>query len=426
LTISLQIKKIKTVVRQTKNKRSFYKQTTKMSSKQTMTLFVFLSYLMGHTVALTAFSFMGVHMHLRLERGSAFAESSCRESVICHGTFSKGRSRAIVMSIGKVSTAKKGGGLKQIIDSLVELKGEMRGLKEYMDTRFTGLDRKFAGLYEDSLRSTGIAVVGSSFVMSSYVRNLDDLVSRVADGKNPNLRQDMLEGRLAAAKKMAKVLQPSISPLVRGLFAFMSTQVAGNVSLCASIDQIRKDVADNNMVQAVGLMINVADKFGMEQWKRLLTRLKKGLKKDAIKQLRACDGPGVMLAGVMSMAEIWRDENGYAGPDYVGEYLKHVKNPFVEFSEEVEFDMQGKILLLKKHATIEVGEIKPSLDQLPTAKTQLVYRCALLLWAVRTIFPGLYDSTELIGHIFVPRNNSDQDRLPQVGTGGVSFFVHRV
>lgn len=236
-----------------------------------MALLVILSSLMGHTVGLTAFSFMDVHMHLRLERGSAFAPSSsykCRESVICHGRFSEGRSRAIVMSVSKVSKAKKGVELKQIIEILVELKGEMKQslveLKGEMNQRFTGLDRKVAGLdrkvaglYEDSLRSKGIAVVGSSFVIGSYVRNLDELVSRVADGKNPNLRQDMLEGRLAAAKKMAKVLQPSISPLVRSLFAFMSKQVAGNVSLCASIDQIRKDVKENNMEQA--------------QWKRLLT-----------------------------------------------------------------------------------------------------------------------------------------------------------
>jgi hypothetical protein len=68
---------------------------------------------------------------------------------------------------------------------------------------------------------------------------------------------------------MANALLPSISPLVGSLFAFMSQLVAGNVSHCAlSI------IAGNNLEKAFATMID-----GREQWKRLLSRLKKGLKK---------------------------------------------------------------------------------------------------------------------------------------------------
>jgi hypothetical protein len=66
---------------------------------------------------------------------------------------------------------------------LVELTTEFRELKTEMNQN---LDRQVAGLSpEDSLRSKkGAAMVGSSVVIGSLVRNLNDLVSRVDEGKS--------------------------------------------------------------------------------------------------------------------------------------------------------------------------------------------------------------------------------------------------
>ncbi len=132
-------------------------------------------------------------------------------------------------------------------------------------------------------------------MIGSFVRNLDDLVFRVANGKNQNHRQ---EGR---SKKNGEIFAAVD-------FSFGSMHLCIHepadrrkcfVSLCASIDQIRKDVKENNMEQA--------------QWKRLLTRLKKGLKKVAIKQLHACDDPGLLHACWCNVYD--RDlERGELGP----------------------------------------------------------------------------------------------------------------
>ncbi len=111
--------------------------------------------------------------------------------------------------------------------------------------------------------------------------------------------------------------------------------------------------------------------------------------------------------------------------DYLEQYLDTVKNPFVEFPEEVEFDMWGSISLVSPNVTIAVGEIKPSLSSLQEATDQLVYRCLLLHWIIKTLLP-IYTAHTLVGHIFVPRQNSDVDRAPVVGNAIVSFYVHRV
>ncbi len=252
----------------------------------------------------------------------------------------------------------------------------------------------------------------------------------VAKGNDSKLKSDDLKQLLAAARVLAEALEPSIEPLIVRLIAVMmeDPKVAKKQERVKDLDEAKSAVDANDLKRAVEKMITVASLMKYEQWKKFLVRLKKVVvSSDRIDELLSCGGPGIMLAGLMSKAMIWRSAEKNQKSASTQDYLLQVKNPFQEFSEEVEFDMRGTILLVSPHVTVAVGEIKSSLTHLHEAKAQLSYRCALLLWTVKTVLPSRrYKDHTLIGHMFVPRDTLDKDRDSEIDSDGVSYYVHRV
>ena len=236
----------------------------------------------------------------------------------------------------------------------------------------------------------------------------------------------------AAARLLAEALEPSIEPLIVRLIAVMmeDPKVAKKQERVKDLDEAKSAVDANDLKRAVEKMITVASLMKNAQWKKFLVRLKKVVvSSDRIDELLSCGGPGIMLAGLMSKAMMWRSAGENRKSASIQDYLLQVKNPFKEFSEEVEFDMRGTILLVSPHVTVAVGEIKSSLTHLHEAKAQLSYRCALLLWTVKTALPPTrYKGHTLIGHMFVPRHLSEEDREPEIDESddAVSYYVHRV
>ncbi len=323
--------------------------------------------------------------------------------------------------------------LKQIWTELRNLKNATIENQEQMQQvrkQLQELDRKFAGLSEASVRAFGAYLFGASFAKRHLALKLEDLVFLVAKGKDSKLKSNDSKQQLAAARVMAEALEPSIQPLIDRLIAVMreDPEVAKETARVKDLDEAKSAVDANDLKRAVDQMIKVASLMKKEQWKKFLVRLKKAVSStDCIDELLSCGGPGIMLAGLMSKAMMWRSAGKNRKSASIQDYLLEVKNPFTEFSEEVEFDMRGTILLVSPHVTVAVGEIKSFVSHLDQAKAQLSYRCALLLWTVKIVLPSKkYKDHTMIGHIFVPRLSLDMDRDAEVGSDGISYYVHRV
>ena len=295
------------------------------------------------------------------------------------------------------------------------------------------ISRKVGNLNEDNLRKQAESMFGVSFGKSFLARSLYDLVHLVTtSGQDSDI--DSVNQRLVLSTVMARALLPSIPPLVRSLCSFMKCrpEVQTNSGTASLIKVAETEIQNNNMIKGVGLMINVAKQTGKNQWTKLLSVVKKGLSDDddqeMVQKLCSCDGPGVLLANLMSQASFWKRSSNYAGADFVEKYLDTLADPFVEFSNEVEFDMRGSISLLKPFVTITLGEIKSSMltSELQSAKQQLALRCWLLYWVVTTVYPGEFSSVVLIGRIFVPRQSGETDRSPEISPSGISYYIHRV
>jgi hypothetical protein len=167
-------------------------------------------------------------------------------------------------------------------------------------------------------------------------------------------------------------VEPAIHPLIDRLVTFMTEQpaVAGNDELAKCKEEAKSAVGENNLKEAVEAMISAATRMKRDQWKQFLSRLKRAVSsKDCTKELLACNGSGIMLAGLMSKAML-RNKS-------IQDYLLDVETPFTKFSG-------GSRI---RHAGNELTMIR---------------------------------------HILVPRLSSDKDRDAEVGTDEISYYVHRV
>ena len=322
-----------------------------------------------------------------------------------------------------------------ILEALRNLDKEVAGQSTEQRTQgkqLLAMNKMVDKLIENGLRKQAESMFGVSFAKSFLARSLFDLVHLVTTrGQDSDV--DLVMQQLELSRVMARALLPSIPPLVRSLCSFMKRQPefqadSGNSALIVAAETA---IQNNDMIKGVGLMIKVAKNMGKLQWMILLAVVKKGLSVDGqemLQKLCSCDGPGVLLANLMSQASFWKRSSNYTGADFVEKYLDTLKNPFVEFSNEVEFDMRGSISLLKPYVTVALGEIKSSMltSELQNAKKQLALRCNLLYWVVTTVYPGEFSSVILIGRIFVPRESGENDRPPVISQSGISYFVHRV
>ena len=127
----------------------------------------------------------------------------------------------------------------------------------------------------------------------------------------------------------------------------------------------------------------------------------------------------------MCNSELWKQKQLYEHADYVEKYLLEVEDPFLEFEDEAEFDMRGSISFVGPSLSIEVGEIKSSLTDLPKAKRQLANRLQLLAWTSDAVFRTKF-SKLLIGHVLIPRSSGDSDRPPTIDDAGIQYRIHLV
>lgn len=139
------------------------------------------------------------------------------------------------------------------------------------------------------------------------------------------------------------------------------------------------------------------------------------LARPEVAHLLTCRSAGVMLA--LFAAEPSKYDFGEA--ETVQELAQIM--PFLQ----LQFDVRGKITMIKNQVTIEVGEIKRNVKQYKEAKAQLVQRVKLLQWAIDAVVDDTLDFV-LIGHLFVPRS-IPADAVPKDEiTDSVSIFVHRL
>eukprot|EP00291_Cryptomonas_curvata_P026480 CAMPEP_0172158234 /NCGR_PEP_ID=MMETSP1050-20130122/4261_1 /TAXON_ID=233186 /ORGANISM="Cryptomonas curvata, Strain CCAP979/52" /LENGTH=312 /DNA_ID=CAMNT_0012827607 /DNA_START=237 /DNA_END=1175 /DNA_ORIENTATION=- len=291
------------------------------------------------------------------------------------------------------------------------------------------MDRKIGRLNEESLRSMGSRKFGESFAIGHTARGLDDLVYLLSLGDHIKLNSGDLDQRIDAANTIADALKPAIAPLVRRTLGFISSSIP---ELDESLKKTAaaEAIAAGDLEKGVGILIGISKLVKQDQWKQFLVRLKPVLSNDhddkaLHKILRSSNGPGVLLANVMCKSELWKQKKQYQNPDYVEQYLMEVKDPFLEFEDEAEFDMRGCISFVEPYLTIEVGEIKSSVNDLPKAKKQLANRLQLLLWATKAVLP-MFNSSVLIGHVLVPRSSDDSDRPPTIDKAGIQYRIHRV
>ena len=289
------------------------------------------------------------------------------------------------------------------------------------------LERKVGSLIETSVRSLGSKKFGESFVIGHIAGGVDQLVYLVSLGNHLKLSIEKLDERIAASNAVVDALKPSISPLVKKLRDFI---IIHDIVSSPNEEDSKLSASDaieaGDLQKGVGIMIGMSRRLGMEQWRKFLDRLKPALTIDDEKLrkiLRAGDGPGVLLANVMWRSELWKERHQYKGADYVEKYLMEVEDPFREFEDEAEFDMRGSISFVGPSLTIQVGEIKSSLNDLPKAKRQLANRLQLLRWTTTVVFSTNFTSI-LIGHVVIPRSSGEADRPPTIDAAGIQFEVH--
>jgi hypothetical protein len=283
-----------------------------------------------------------------------------------------------------------------------------------------------AALTEDSLRIKAAGLFGGSFCRHFLVRNIRDLVHLLTKAHFHTLMPDMVESRIAAGDKMARALTDAVLPFVLALLRFIEKFIPENSAILSTYrDAEYCLLITENIPKGVGILIQIASKLKRQQWTFVLHRLKKGLSGD-LNELQSCDGPGILLADLMTQAECWREKSTYEGLDYVDAFLQTVPDPFVAFSKELEFDMRGVISLSPPHVSIVVGEIKSSEQQCSSASLQLARRSRILHWAVQTVFPGLFQAKTLVGRIFLQRRLGQTSAAPPRMYEDVSIYVHRL
>ena len=91
---------------------------------------------------------------------------------------------------------------------------------------------------------------------------------------------------------------------------------------------------------------------------------------------------------------------------------------------QLQIDVRGKITIIEKQVTMEVGEIKRNAKQYSKAKQQLVERARLLQWAIKTVVHKDLNFV-LIGHLFLPRAKLADVPKNEV-EDGISIFVHQL
>ena len=92
---------------------------------------------------------------------------------------------------------------------------------------------------------------------------------------------------------------------------------------------------------------------------------------------------------------------------------------------QLQLDVRGKVIMIDRKVTIEVGEIVRNLNQYKEAKHQLVQRAKLLQWAMKAVVEQSLDFV-LIGHLFTPRGKPDDNLPDNEITDDVSIFTHQL
>ena len=90
---------------------------------------------------------------------------------------------------------------------------------------------------------------------------------------------------------------------------------------------------------------------------------------------------------------------------------------------EIEFDVRGKISLIKDHAIIEIGEIKSSGTGARSAVDQLTLRLFLAKWMAGRVFNA--QTFVLVARIFTP-GHADVDQESIINDNAISVFYHSI
>lgn len=310
------------------------------------------------------------------------------------------------------------------------LQQSQRSLQQRLDQslqalhkRFDELDQQQGGLWESALRQSVATQFGSSFSKEFSIVSLQHLAKMLCRGAGWPKGDTPRDVCFFAEKLAQRLLADSSAQQLLRHICDSLTAAAGGKDEFASLGQHVKlkpwfNEDGNVSIPALGTSLGLLQGEEATHVKRKLEKLVQLERQPAegrVEHLVACQSAGVMLAMYQS------DPAAY--PVQAAASFKDLKDslPFLQ----LQFDIRGKLTIIDKHVTIEIGEIKRNVKQYGYAKLQLRRRARLLQWAVEAALGSGY-SFVLIGHLFVPRGQSGRGVPSNEISDAVSIFTHQL
>jgi hypothetical protein len=340
--------------------------------------------------------------------------------------------------------------MKEVKSEMKEVKSEMKKVKTHLDR----LDKRTGILVEEKARMMASRMFGSDFSERLLIKSIHEVVKLISKANDKRLPKDHgMEARIDAVDLVLRVLEPLLIAFVKSAVISISvasldevfdhSEFAGAKSQIRTAEELSRENTPDS-AKICGLLIDAVKKMSTEtligdededkkgkrvksagRFKRKLERIKATfLGKNG---LTSCSGPGIMFCCAVSCAPkmIWGDENS------LRKWIEDVCDIF-EYSEEVECDVRGSVMLIGKYATISCGEIKSSIATYSTAVKQMELRAKLIEFILHCVFGSdSFDTVTKKGHLFVLEAEEDDQRMAarSIGTEAnneLSVFVHRI
>lgn len=334
--------------------------------------------------------------------------------------------------------------LQALLEPLNALNAKLDARFSGIDSRLSDIDRQQGGLWETSVRQSVKSQFGHSFSKEFAVVSLQHLAKLVCRSTGWPYGSDAVDICRVSEKLARRLLtERAAEGLLRGVFEALVGSTGDTDEFSEVGSQIEADPwfdeAGNLDTSALGRSLSA---FVGEDRKHIKSKLQKlhrvVAEKDdtgrscGVTEICSCLTSSSVCAGRVAHLLTCRSA-GVMMALYAAEPEKYASLPtstsFKSLTQklpylQLQLDVRGKVIMIDRKVTIEVGEIKRNLNQYKEAKHQLVQRAKLLQWAMNAVVEQSLDFV-LIGHLFTPRGKPDDNLLDNEITDDVSIFTHQ-
>eukprot|EP00597_Dinobryon_sp_UTEXLB2267_P003816 CAMPEP_0170067460 /NCGR_PEP_ID=MMETSP0019_2-20121128/6798_1 /TAXON_ID=98059 /ORGANISM="Dinobryon sp., Strain UTEXLB2267" /LENGTH=239 /DNA_ID=CAMNT_0010274853 /DNA_START=162 /DNA_END=878 /DNA_ORIENTATION=- len=218
---------------------------------------------------------------------------------------------------------------------------------------------------ENYLRKEAAKMFGTDWAKQWTTKSIYNLVAQVKDVL-PYPEDDSLLRK--AAIKLCPHLLPVLKDYLTSIHTFMkryyniqSVAVPTTESYSSILKKYLAVVNENQP-------INYVHKYQLIRIKSAISVLESDDPKRDWEPMLSCEGPGVLLVVIAVKAAAWMKDRK---DSTVLDFLSTIKDPLVEFQDELEIDMRGYVSMVAGHLVIQNGEAKTSLSALGAARKQM-------------------------------------------------------